>query len=949
MKTRILCIAIGTAALASAGYGETDIHAPDIPEPGSVEAIAEYTTAPEYLPVSVSYLPESDTVPSPRDILGRVSGAPGELSTVSEVHGYFRRLAQASPRVLADTIGTSVEGREILLAVVSSRESLGALGRWRETTRRLADPRGTDREAMAALAREGKLIYHLVGGLHSTETGPPEMLMELAYRLAVSEKPEIQAIRDNVIVLITPVVEPDGRDRTVQWYYRHLKGRDLPYRELDRFDSPPYWGYYVFHDNNRDGMQLTLPLTRAVSETYWSFHPQIVHDLHESLPLLYISTGHGPYSLAVDPVTISEWTQFAFHEVSELQAMGLPGVWTWGFWDGWWPGYLVSVASNHNSVGRFYETFGNMVAETLERDLEKSTFIGKPVTEVQWYRPWPPDEKVRWSMRNNTNYMQAGVLEGLEYAARHREELLRNFWVKGKRAVTKGRSEAPHAWVFPVDQRDPARLAYLVNRLLEHRIEVQRLSADLELGEASWSTGAYVVRMDQPYRAAAINFLQDQVFPPDEPHPPYDDVAWTWPLLYGVEGSRVDDEGILDARMQPVTEPVRAVGEVEGEGPVFLLEDRGQTSLLQARVVLGRHPVEAVEAPFEHGGKTYPSGSWVCRAPRRVVEETASELGLQFVGTAEIPPVPRHSLDLPRIAVYHTWTATQDCGWVRYTFDEHGIPYTLISDDDVKRGGLDRFDVILFPRTWGNLARIVHGIDPKYGPLAYTRTPEFPSHGIPDSSPDITGGMGFKGLANLEAFIRDGGVFVTLAGSGVLPVDAGLVRNVKRLDVGRIPGSVLRGKVLRPEHPIAYGYPETVAMFRGHGPVFDVDKEDRQLIVTQFGTALPDDEGAPEGTDAPGTGKPRIRPEVDSARAAKDTEGESPGESERLVLSGYTELDAPGRKEDKAKLEGKPAILDVPVGDGRVILFSFNPMHRYLNHSDFRYLYNVLLNWNDLP
>ncbi|HSN85233.1 MAG TPA: M14 family zinc carboxypeptidase [Thermoanaerobaculia bacterium] len=937
-----------------------DRYAPDRPEPGSVEAIRQFTTDAKFLPETVAYVPDSDTVPSPTEVLGHLAGAPDELSRTADVYGYFRRLDEASDRVRVEKIGTSEEGRDILLALISEPETLADLDRYKDVTARLADPRRTTREDADRLAAEGKVFYYLMGGLHSTETGSPEMLMELAYRLAVSEKPEIRSIRENAVVLITPVVEPDGRDRMVDWYYRHLRGKDLSYDELDEFNSPPYWGHYVFHDNNRDGMQLTQALTRAVHETYYAFHPQVLHDLHESVPLLYISTGHGPYSRAIDPATVSEWTQMGFNEMGALQSMGLPGVWVWGFWDGWWPGYLVSVAHNHHSIGRFYETFGNSMPGTFERDLGDSRFVGKKVTDVQWYRTSPPEETVTWSLRNNTNYMQAAVLEALEHAARNRRDLLHSFWSKGRRALEKGRTEAPYAWVFPPDQRDPARLAYLVDQLQAHRIEVHRLSATLTLAGKSYPAGSYVVRMDQPFRNAALTLLEEQKFPADEPNPPYDDVAWTWPLLYGVDGAQVDDRGVLAAAMEPVLDEALG-GEIQGTGEIFLLRDTGQTSLLQARILLRDAQVDAAEVSFTAGGVTYPAGSWIVQAPREAVEGAASRLGLSFHATAAMPDVRRHGVDLPRLGLLHTWISTQDAGWARYTLDQAQVEYTLISDDDLKRGGLEeRFDVILFPRSSGDFTAMVKGIDPKYGPLAYTKTPEFPSHGIPNASEDVTGGMGFAGLANLERFVQNGGVLVALANSGTLAVQGGIVRRIETVSPASFnsPGSELAARVLRPEHPIAYGYEERTSVFRGNGPLWDVDKRDRGRAVLQFGLKDPEEEekkgGKAKGTAMGAEGDRMEVEDIEDADVAAGTEGTGPAarkadaakkdsgeEDEKLVLSGFV------RGEDV--VAGKPAILDLPVGKGRVILFAFNPLHRHLNHSDFRFVYNVLLNWNDMP
>lgn len=932
---------------APAEVGDPGAWAPDRPEPGSVEKIREYTTEPEFLPESVSYVPDSETVPSPTEVLGHLAGAPDELSRVSQVHGYFRALDEASDRVQVQVAGTTEEGREILVALISDAGNLADLGRYREITARLGDPRATSREDARRLAEEGKVFYYLLGGLHSTETGSPEMLMELAYRLAVSEKPEIRAIRENAIILITPVVEPDGRDRMVDWYYRHVRDRDLPWEELASIDSPPYWGHYVFHDNNRDGIQITQALTRAVNDTFWAFQPQVMHDLHESLPLLYISTGHGPYSRALDPVTISQWTQIGHHEAGGLAAQGLPGVWTFGFWDGWWPGYLVSVANNHHGMGRFYETFGNTSAGTFERDLSETRYLGKPVTEVQWYRPWPPEKKVRWSLRNNTNYMQAAVLEALGFAALNRRELLESFWIKGARSLEKGRTEGPYAWIFPPEQRDPGRLAHLVNQLRAHRIEVHRLTGPWSQKGKSWPAGSYVVRMDQPYRNAAVNFLEEQKFPADEPNPPYDDVAWTFPLIYGVDGTRIDERSVYEAAMEPVDGPVAAPGAVTGTGDLFLLRDTGQTSLLEARLLLAAHQVDAAETGFDAGGVRYPAGSWIVQAPRETVEKAARRFGLSFTAVTTLPEVRRHLVDLPRLGLLHTWVATQDAGWARYTLDRAGMKYELVSDTDLRRGGLSgRFDVLLFPSSSGNFTGMVHGLDPKYGPLAYTRTEEFPSHGTPNASDDITGGMGFEGLMELQRFVRDGGVLIALANAGTLAVDGGLTRDVQRVPPAgfNTPGSEVRAKVLRPEHPIAYGYEELPSIFRGNGPIWDVSKRNRQFAVLQFGTKSPEEDEKKD--DAAGDiEEEEIEEEGGSSMASSSgSTGNAAKEDKkdkRLVLSGFV------RGEDV--VDGKPAILDVPVGKGRVILFAFNPLHRHLNLSDFRFVYNALLNWNDLP
>src|SRR5262245_9319692 len=359
---------------------------PDTPEPGSVEAIAAATTEPRFLSPWVSYVPHHPNVPSPTKHLGHVVGAPGELSNTTKIYAYYRALAAATRRVRVETIGRSEEGREILLVRVGDEKSLDEIEKTRQAMALLADPRRADEKKADELIAGLKPFYLLHGGLHSGETGSPEMLMELAHRLAVSEAPMIRGIRERIVVLINPVAEPDGRDRMVEWYYRHLKGKS-DWENLPPL-SPPYWGKYVRHDNNRDGVQRKLALTRATQDAFLKWHPLVVHDLHESVPLLSIWTGTGPYNVNLDPSVFSEWHTLAFQEVATLTALGLPGVWTYGFGEGWAHLYQDSVATNHNAIGRGYETFGNATAETVERrlDPERNKFTGRAVTEKDWYR-----------------------------------------------------------------------------------------------------------------------------------------------------------------------------------------------------------------------------------------------------------------------------------------------------------------------------------------------------------------------------------------------------------------------------------------------------------------------------------------------------------------------------------------------------------------------------------
>jgi hypothetical protein len=220
--------------------------APDVPEPESVAAIAAATGDPHFLSPWVSYLPQSSTVPSPRAFLGRIPGAPGELAGTAKTYAYFRALAAASPRVRLFTIGHSEEGREILMLAVADEAGIRDLDRLKASTAALADPRRADPAAAEKLIANARPIYYFNAALHSDETGSTEATLELAYRLAVSELPMIRGIRENLVVLINPISNPDGRDKMVDWFYRYLKGK-TDHGSLPR-QSPPYWSKYAFVD-----------------------------------------------------------------------------------------------------------------------------------------------------------------------------------------------------------------------------------------------------------------------------------------------------------------------------------------------------------------------------------------------------------------------------------------------------------------------------------------------------------------------------------------------------------------------------------------------------------------------------------------------------------------------------------------------------------------------------
>ena len=866
--------------------------------------VREWTTRPEFLSPLVDHLPLGDRVPSPKEILGHHAGAPRELTYYAEMLEYYRALAAASPRVSISPIGRTDEDREMVVVTIADEATLAELERYRRDLARLADPRGLSEADAEAVIAGAKPIYLLMAGLHSGETGPPEMLMELAYRLAVEEGPLFDRIRDNLIVALLPAAEPDGRDRYVDWYYRHLI--DIT-DDRDRIGGPPYWGKYIFHDNNRD-INYSQRSMRNVLDWYLEWHPPVMHDLHESVPFLYTFSGQAPQNPLLDPIVYGELPWFANFEMAQLTSYGMPGVWTHGFVDMWSPGYLAFMASNHNGLIRFYETFGNGGATTMTRHLKTEDNTPEQArTSREWYRPSPPYEEVEWSMRNNTNYSQTAALAALQLASSNPAFILENFYRKSRNAVADGERNPPHGFVIPAGQRDMTRAATLVNLLRIQGVEVGRADESLAFGDETYPAGSYVIKGGQPYFRLAKILLGNQEFP-DDGLRTYDDTGWTMGPMHRTEVAAIDDPAVLDAPVEPIDE-ARVIGTVGGDGEGrfgYAVAHHGSNHLTTLRYRLGAAPVAAAEEGFEAGGVEFPPGSFIVEATQESdraarLREWTVELGLTAAVLDERPEVETHPVDLPRLAIYSTWGNTQEVGWVRHAFDRFEIPFDLIFKERVREGDLRAdYDVVLIPNQGRSAKGVVFDVESRGGPRAYTKTDRYRFLGDYGSSEDITGGMGIAGVLELQRFVGGGGLLVTLGAASYVPPEYGLTREIDARRPGSgfyAPGPLVEAEIDQPSHPIFYGYEQTETPVRyANGPLLDVPRRFR------------DD----------------------------------------WVLMTFRDKVLSGHLRGAGQIDGRPAAVDVPRGDGRVVLFATNPCYRWQNHGEFGMLFNTILHHNDL-
>jgi hypothetical protein len=898
--------------------------------PGDDEEFArlvrEWTTRPEFLSPLVDHLPKAGGVPSPKDVLGHHIGEPKKLTYYADILSYYRALAAKSPRVKVVPIGKTDEGRDLVVVFVGSEESIRNLDEYRGYLGQLADPRRITESQAREIISRAKPIYHLMAGLHSAEVGPPEMLMELAYRLATEESPLVGQIRENVIVSLSPTADPDGRDRNVDWYYKY----GIHETEAHPVGaSVPYWGKYVFHDDNRD-INYSQVSMRALLDWYLQWHPPIMHDLHQAQTLLYTFSGQAPQNPTLDPILYAELPMIANFEMAQFAKYGMPGVWTHGFVDMWSPGYLAFMSSNHNGMIRMYEIQGFSGANTQRMRLT-TTATGARGAEPdeaalatsgrgnqsrrEWYRPWPATGEFDWSLRNNTNYGETGVLTALQYTATFPKVILENFYQKSRNSIDAARKDAVAGYVIPDGQRDMTRVATVVNLLRMQGIEVGRASAEAKLKEGTFPAGSFIVKRDQPYGRLAKILLEKQVFP-DPNLRTYDDTAWTMGLMSQVEVKEIQDKAVLDVKTTAVEE-FHPAGAVAGSGSVFVVPHNGSNNLIVLRYRLKDLKVQAAEKEFKDRDTTYPAGSFIISGDAARIKDAIAPLGLTATGLSAAPAVAMHDLDLPRIAMYSTWGATQDVGWVRYAFDKFEVPYDLIYKERVRKGDLkSSYDVIVAPNIPGatSAKRLVVDIESRGTPIEYKKSEQFRNLGVYGDSDDITGGMGLEGASEIDKFVKAGGVLITLGTASYFPAEFGIAPRIDAATTSPqfyAPGPIVDAEILRPEHPIFYGYDKKMVPVRyANGPLLTVQTNQNPF-------------------DAP-PGPPPTPTSVLMRYPGGDNH----------VLSGLMR----GANE----IRNRPAIVDQPSGKGRVIMFAGNPCYRWQNFGEFNMLFNALLNYNDI-
>jgi hypothetical protein len=929
--------------------------------------IKKATPDPRIITELVDHMPVSASVPSPLKFFGYVPGEPGHLTYHADIVRYYEALEKASPRVKLFRLGKSEEGREMVALAIADEATIKQLDKYKDITAKLTDPRKLDEAAARQLIATGKPIYYAMGSIHTPETGSPEMLIELAFRLAVEESAFIQTIRNNDIVVLTPATEVDGREKVVDNFNWALKNPGKPQPGL------VYWGQYVQHDNNRDGIGVGLHLTQNILKSFLAWHPTVFHDLHESVTLLYVSTGTGPYNTVVDPIQINEWWLLAQNEMMEMAKRNVPGVWTYNYYDGWVPNYMFWIGVTHNSIGRFYET----------QSFSGQNYQVSPNQSREWYRPIPTPNDIMWGPRANVNMQESAILITMNNVARNKETFLENYYLKNKHTIERGQTKAPYAYVVPAAQRRRVEAAELMNLVRREGAEVHTANAAFTIGNLQVSPGDYIVRLDQPYGAIVETLLGVQFYSPDNPRP-YDDTGWAIPLLRNVKATAVADKSILAQPMTLASADFAVPGTITGTGPVLIVDNTTDNTLVTFRFTHAGVKMAAAEQGFEAGGHKFSAGSFIiASADRAALEPTIKDLGLAAFAVAAAPSVPQHDLDVPRIGYIHTWTSTQDEGWVRMALDKFKVPYKYFADNVVRQGNLkDKYDVIIFPHAGGSGNQLVYGGVTGNEPRPYKTTPDTPHLGLQDSTDDMRGGLGYDGLQELYKFVQQGGVLITEGGTSTIFPEFNLTQgvSVEPGDGLYVRGSVLKAIVADKTSPVTYGYDQNaLAVYFNQTPVlavagagggrgggrggaavdggpgnFNMQPQSVPPKLTTLDGGSPTMAGAPAPADTAGRGGRGGGRGAGGGGGGGGFGGRGGGgnaSAPRVLLSFPTDPNdmlLSGVLVGGQALAGRAVAVDAPIGKGHVVMFANRPYWRWQTQGNFFLGFNTILNWNDL-
>jgi hypothetical protein len=753
-------------------------------------------------------------------------GADNKLFGYDESIGYFKRLAAASNRIKLMEVGKTSTGHAWTVALISSPANLARVEHFKQLNLRLAHPEGlTDAEAHR-LAREGRIIVDISGGLHASEIAGSQHTPQLAYELlARANEPVMQAVFDNVILFLWPSINPDGQDIVVDWCRARDEGKNPGPMEL--------YQKYVGHDNNRDAYMLNQIESRVIQKTWREWEPDIIYVHHQSSPFptrIWIPPFADPVGLRVPPIMAREVNAIGTQIASDLDAEGKPGaVHMLATYDAWYPGYIDYMPMYQNIPSWWTETQGGNCATP------RTTTIDSLPPNYRALRPEPlyvsPWAEGKWGLRDAVDYMVTASRSTLVYAAKYREELLYNRYQAGRNTIRQFRTSAPYAYVIPQAQWDPVAPVELLRRLAFMGVRVKQAKRPLTYDGATYPSGTWVIPMDQEYAQLVRELFEPQKYPDLGDDLPYDAAGWTLPFQMNV--NVVEGRSPLTDEIRAALEPVQGKAEPWGKSPDYPFTTNAQAAGIVAPPGglggTGDHILldPAQNNAFRFMNRALAAGGSLRFAPNasggraRYVVSGVDAAKLDgwaaqlWVRGERAVSAPETAIASPtRVALYKASPGNMDEGWTEWLLDTHDFHYTLVTPADLRAGDLaSRFDVIVFAS---------QGITP-FGGRGGRGGGGGGRGGRGGAAPDTAAGPD-ETVRAVDEFVRGGGtaVFWNQGTSSAITALRLPVRNVlaglSRRDYFT-GGSIMR-VTTDAAHPVMAGMPEQADVFVSGSPAF---------------------------------------------------------------------------------------------------------------------------------
>lgn len=835
--------------------------------------------------------------PSPEQFFGFQMGADRKLANWDKLHDYYQALAKASNKLRVVELGKSSEGRPYLAIFISSPANLAKLDAYRQINARLADPRGMPEAEAKKLVAEAKAVVIQSFALHSSEVAASQTAAEFVYDSITRADSEATRMLDNVISIVAPSINPDGTQMIADWYMKYVG------TEHEASQLPWLYQKYSGHDNNRDGFALNLPESQHLGKLmYRDWLPQAYVDHHQmgsGNARLYIPPYAEPIRPGGDPLVWREMDWWGAHMGNALEAAGKTGVIGAAIYSGWGHMGFHWITPFHNIAGMLTESASARLATPLfqHADQLRGGTRGLPEYESQTTMPsvWPGGW---WRVRDIVEQQKIAAWATVDLAARNRETVLWNMYLKGIRQTERGANAAVKAYAIEANQHDTQTVRKFINMLMNSGVEVHQVKNQLIVDGRVYSPGSFVVSMAQP-KQGLVRWMLGRTFYPDNtytrdpegnPIRPYDMSTDTFGEFMGVRSDPIGEKVAGD--LLKLTAHLPMTGTVAASAPNgYILDGRMNDSFRAAFLLLDKG-VAVRRANQSSADGSVRAGDFLVAAGDHGA--IARQTGVDFVA-AKAAVTAAYPLRKPRVAMLQRYGGgNMDEGWTRLMFEQFNVPFRSIMDAELKAGNLDaNYDTIILPAD--SLAAMT-GERPPAGPGGG----DF--GGGPDNTPAAyRSGFGADGVKALQAFVQKGGTLLTFANAGDLPIQRfGLpVRNVVNGLPSKAfwsPGSTLRTRFDH-TNPLVYGMPaEGLALFMAGGQVYEVVGQDRSQDV-----------------------------EILASYAERD-----------ILQSGWLL--------GEQVIAKKAAAVSVKHGNGKVVLIGFRPQHRDQTHGTFKFVFNALLN-----